>query len=154
VSGRILLALALLVAAAAPAAAHTGLVASRPADGRVLHAAPTRVTLTFSSALGRPGTMTVDGPAGKAAIPARLERRDARRMTAPLEDQGAGAYAVTWTAVAADGHELGGEIVFTVRPPDAARAVAVVAARVASCVAVLRRHAGRAAARTPGVTSR
>jgi methionine-rich copper-binding protein CopC len=142
-----LLALGLLLVAAAPAAAHTSLAASQPVDGKVLDAAPERVTLTFSDPLGRAGTNTVRGPSGEATAPGTLAPRDARRMTGPVPDQGPGAYAVAWTATSADGHEITGEVDFTVRRPDAARAVATVAARVERCAAVLRRQAERAAAK-------
>jgi methionine-rich copper-binding protein CopC len=143
---RCVLVVGLVLAAAVPAAAHTSLAASQPVDGKVLDAAPARVTLTFSDALGRAGTITVRGPSGEATAPGTLAPGDARRMTGPVPDQGPGRYAVTWTATSADGHEITGAVDFTVRRPDVTRALATVAARVERCAAVLRRQAERVAA--------
>ncbi|WP_225754789.1 copper resistance CopC family protein [Actinotalea sp. Marseille-Q4924] len=100
--------------AAAPAAAHDRLLSSDPADGAVLDAGPAAVVLTFSSdqlpvgaavvvrdAAGTDrtdGTPTVSGPT----------------VTQTLQPLPAGAYAVQWRSVSADGHPIEGAFAFEV----------------------------------------
>jgi methionine-rich copper-binding protein CopC len=134
----VLLAVALLLVASGGASAHTELVASRPLDGQELGSPPARVAVTFSQALGRAGSFDVHGPTGRRTVAATLDPRDARRMSGSLPDGGPGGYRVAWTATAADGHELRGDIAFRVRPPDIGPAVARIGERLARAAAVLR----------------
>jgi methionine-rich copper-binding protein CopC len=119
--GAIALALGLLLACAAPAVAHDELVASRPAEGALLAAPPRMLTLTFSNPLGEAGAFTVRSPSGRATYRARLDPANARRMSATLPPGGPGPYAVTWTAVAADGDTITGVLGFRVRARPRAR---------------------------------
>ena len=113
----VLLAVALLaVAAATPAAAHTDLISSDPADGRTLSAPPEQVTLRF-------GEDILDGGAKVVA----KDDRGARVDLGPPEVAGpkvsvawpqtaaAGTYTVAWRAVSDDGHPLEGTFAFTVQ---------------------------------------
>ena len=60
-------------------------------------------------------------PSGQAIYRARLDPADARRMIATLRPGGPGPYAVTWTAVAADGDTITGDLEFRVRARPRAR---------------------------------
>jgi copper transport protein len=113
----------IFLVSASPAAAHDLLLSSRPLDSSVLAAPPEALTLTFDQALLRPGSVTTRGPAGAETQAAHLDPRDARRMIGPIVAGGPGAYAVSWTAVSADGHTIGGDVSFRVRPPSFAAAV-------------------------------
>ena len=57
----------LLVLSGGPAAAHTGLQSSTPADGETLTAAPDAISLTFSSAVASEfAQVAVAGPDGES----------------------------------------------------------------------------------------
>jgi methionine-rich copper-binding protein CopC len=87
-------AIAGLVLGPAPlAAAHTELLSTTPEDGATLQAVPATATLTFA-----PVTPTVSGST----------------VTVPLTAAGAGAYAVVYRVVSADGHPVSGRLGFTV----------------------------------------
>ena len=138
----IALALALLLACAAPAVAHDQLVASRPVDSALLAAPPRTLTLTFSNPLGEPGAFTVRSPTGEATYRARLDPANARRMIATLPPGEPGAYAVTWTAVSADGHTIAGDLEFRVRASPIVREVAAVVRALERIAAMLQPLAG------------
>ena len=133
----IALALGLLLGCAAPAVAHDELVASRPVDSALLATPPRALTLTFSNPLGEAGGFTVRSPAGQATYRARLDPRNARRMIARLPPDGPGAYAVTWTAVSADGHTITGDLAFTVRATPFERELAAVVRTLERIAALL-----------------
>jgi methionine-rich copper-binding protein CopC len=122
----IALALGLLLACAAPAVAHDELVASRPVDSALLAAPPRALALTFSNPLGEAGAFTVRSPAGQTTYRARLDPANARRMIASLPPGEPGAYAVTWTAISADGHTITGDLAFEVRASPLERELAAV----------------------------
>ncbi len=94
--------------------AHARLVASTPANGAVLTAAPERVTLRFDHevepALGRM-VLEREPP---AALPPIADGADARTLVGALPPLGPGAYRVTWRVVSRDGHPVSGELRFVV----------------------------------------
>jgi len=116
---RLLVGLALagtvLLAWAAPAAAHAQLDASSPAAGAVLAESPPDVTLTFNEpvevSLG--SVRVYDSDAERVdAGGARLEGGDT--VVAPLGDLPDGSYVVTYRVVSADGHPVHGAFTFQV----------------------------------------
>ncbi|WP_372673035.1 copper resistance CopC family protein [Amycolatopsis kentuckyensis] len=114
VFGAVLAALVGLVVLAGPAAAHTELESSSPAEGASLTSAPTEVKLTFEEPVtlppealkvtGRDGTTwTVGTPTVAGAV-----------VTAPVTPAGpAQAYTLTWKVIAKDGDNLTGTVHFT-----------------------------------------
>ena len=109
---RTMLLLALLVMAPA-AKAHSPLVATMPADGAVLAAAPDSLHLTFkgTARLARL-SLAHDGadiPLGKDHLMQKATQHDV-----PLPALAAGRYQVRWRALSADGHVIKRTFAFTV----------------------------------------
>lgn len=111
------------------ASAHTDLVSSDPADGAVLSAPPTTVTLTFSEALlGQGNTISVNDEAGTVIASVPVTPQDAV-LTAPWPTgTEPGTYRIAYRAVADDGHPITGEITVTITGGASASAGAVPAA--------------------------
>ncbi|MEO0672550.1 MAG: copper resistance CopC family protein [Pseudomonadota bacterium] len=108
---------ALLVVVAVPAASHSKVGKSTPAEGSVVPAGLKEIVLAFTKPV-RLTVATLKGDAGASGT--RLEPRKAAGFaksyafdTAPMA---AGAYAVEWVAVAQDGHVMRGALRFEVRP--------------------------------------
>ncbi|WP_426513915.1 copper resistance CopC family protein [Dactylosporangium sp. McL0621] len=113
---RVLLAAALLLllAPAAPAFAHSRLVASDPADGAAVRAPLSAVALTFSDGVKQQfSTVVVTGPDGASYVDGSARVAD-RTLTQPLRPLPNGAVRVTWRTVSADGHPIEGQFSFTV----------------------------------------
>jgi copper transport protein len=104
---------------ASPASAHASVVASDPADGSRLKAAPRTVTITFDEnvGLGSVGYLHVTDQAGRrvdaraAFHPAGDGTKVADQLTGGLGD---GTYTGSFRVVSADSHPLGGTIRFVV----------------------------------------
>lgn len=105
---------AICVVAAVPAAAHTELIGSTPADGAALPTAPVEVVLEFSqpvqtefgqvSVLDDAGTHHErGGPQIEGAI-----------VTQSLDALAPGAYQISYRVGSADGHPITGTLTFTV----------------------------------------
>ncbi|WP_235737302.1 copper resistance CopC/CopD family protein [Nocardioides alcanivorans] len=109
----LLTALFLTFAAAAPAQAHAALIASNPAAGALLEAAPTTFVLEFSedvalvsgNALLLPDgtTLELEGTGGGRRL----------RVNAPASDQ-LGTHVLTWRVLSQDGHVISGSLPFAV----------------------------------------
>jgi copper transport protein len=99
----------LLVGPADPASAHAALVGSSPAADSIVQNAPTQVVLTFTETVNPvPGRIRVIAPDGN-----RIDRDEARssglQLIIPLRsDQAVGTYLVTFRAISADSHPIGG----------------------------------------------
>jgi putative copper export protein/methionine-rich copper-binding protein CopC len=101
---------------ATPAAAHTELVRSTPADGAELKRAPERLTLVFDEpvALDDVRVVTMDGN----RLPVSRLGKDSVRVALPRS--GDGGTAVTWSVIdEEDGHASSGRIAFGVAAPAA-----------------------------------
>ena len=110
--------LALGIAAAAPAAAHSGLHASEPADGAVLRAPPPAVVLAFMEPVQVTSLRLLD-EAGRERPLRREGERTAATREARAAVQGAlppGAYRIEWRGASADGHVGGGAVSFRIEP--------------------------------------
>lgn len=115
IAGAALAAAVLLVATAAPAAAHDELIASDPTAGQALDTAPANVQLTFSAELLTIGAAVLvvddsgrDWVDGEPAIQGNV-------VTAPLQSgMPASGYEIRWRAVSSDGHPISGIVPFSV----------------------------------------
>lgn len=101
---------------ASPAAhAHDALVASEPADGASLDAAPAAATLTFSGEISPVGIgFALHDAAGTTLDLPTVAQPDGTVVTQQLPALGAGGYALDWRVVSSDGHPISGTISFTV----------------------------------------
>ena len=103
----------LLVLSGGPAAAHTGLQSSTPADGETLTAAPDVVTLTFATAVSAEfAQVAVTGPDGQSVTSGDLAIGGAV-VTQPIAASGDGGYVVAYRVVSDDGHPVSGQLTFT-----------------------------------------
>lgn len=106
-----------ILATVAPAAAHTSLVGSDPADGSVLARSPGQVTLTFDEPVSLPARSVRVFDADGTPVVAPPSARDAV-ITVDLPDQlEDGTYAVAWKVISADGHPVAGSLTFSVGRP-------------------------------------
>ncbi len=109
------------VGLAGPALAHTTLIGSDPADGAVLTAAPTTVTLTFDDPLADfEPVLTVTGPDGVTYQSGSPTVDGTRLSNAVNALPVAGTYTVAYRVVSDDGHPVEGTLIFTL----AAQAIA------------------------------
>lgn len=108
---------------ATPAAAHTRLQSSDPADGASLATAPSRVSLTFNEQL-QPGfsTLSVIGPDGAARQTGEVSADGGTVSTAVLPLGPAGRYEIGYRVVSDDGHPVAGAVAFTLTAPGPATA--------------------------------
>lgn len=103
--------------AAPPAAAHSDLASSTPADGAQLARPPATVTLRFTDDIEpRFATVTLSAGTGEPApLPTRV---DGSTLTAePPTDTAPGAWRVAYRVVSDDGHPISGVLTFTVATP-------------------------------------
>jgi methionine-rich copper-binding protein CopC len=103
------------MATGSPAAAHTALVSSSPANGATLTTPPRTVRLVFSGApaSGTPVDVAVT-LAGQEVPPAGSVRVDGSTLVIPVNLPGSGTYTVAYRVVSADGHPVQGTVAFTV----------------------------------------
>lgn len=101
-----------------PAAAHSDVHHSEPADGAVLRTPPSTIFLTFMAPVQVTALRLVD-QAGRE----RPLRRDGARNAAVVEVRAAvqgalppGDYRVEWRGASADGHAGGGTVRFKIEP--------------------------------------
>lgn len=144
--GIVLAALGLLLVSAPPAAAHAQLLATDPANGALLPAAPPRITLTFSERVSPvPDGVTVTGPDGPVDLPGGGDGTAAgqvapdapERLEVALPADGLpdGVYTVMWRVVSVDSHPIHGALVFGVGDDDLGELAAAAAAGAAGAEA-------------------
>jgi copper transport protein len=93
------------------ALAHASLVRAEPADGAMLAEAPKALTLTFNETVSVL-VMRIIGPGGEiVAAPATAEN-NVVTVTPPRMRQG--SHVLSWRVVSADGHPVGGSLLFSV----------------------------------------
>lgn len=110
-----LLALALLAMLihAGAALAHASLNATLPTDGAVVEAPPQSYSLTFSEPVS-PLSLRLVQPDGSAV---QLDRVAVKGNSVEIEAPaglGRGTHVLTWRVVSADGHPVGGSVVFSI----------------------------------------
>ncbi len=115
--GRALRAAALLLAVAAPAAAHSLLLESSPAAGSTV-AAPRQLTVRFNNRIEKPLSRLRLVNEGGEAQPLTAPAADgpADHLTVGLPALGPGTYRVEWRVLSTDGHIVSGSFSFRVAP--------------------------------------
>lgn len=110
-----LLALAILATLihAGAAWAHASLNATEPTDGTVVEAAPQSYSLTFSEPVS-PLSLRLVQPDGSSVPLDRFAVKDNNVEIEPPTDLGRGTHVLTWRVVSADGHPVGGSVVFSI----------------------------------------
>lgn len=108
-----------VVAAPAAALAHAALVGTEPADGAVLAQSPTRFALTFSEPVS-PLVLTLVRPDGTAVPLTSFRLNDQTVEIDNPEPLGKGTHVLSYRVISADGHPVGGSIVFSVGAVSAA----------------------------------
>ncbi|PTR25600.1 hypothetical protein C8K36_10630 [Rhodococcus sp. OK519] len=101
---------------AGTASAHSAVIASTPANGSEIAAAPDRVSLTFNEALqAKFATLTVVGPGEDRALWSKGDPTvQGDTVSVPLEGLGpAGVYTIAYRVTSADGHPVSGTQTFT-----------------------------------------
>ncbi|MGB3901235.1 MAG: copper resistance CopC/CopD family protein [Mesorhizobium sp.] len=115
------------LAASTPAFAHAALVATDPADGAVLAESPMRFTLTFSEPVS-PLVLTLVGPDGKAQALTSFRESGQTVEIDPPQRLANGTHVLSYRVISADGHPVGGSVLFSIgaasaEPPAAAEPV-------------------------------
>jgi methionine-rich copper-binding protein CopC len=102
-----------------PAAAHAVVVASDPAAGAVLPAAPRRFTLRFNSRIDHARSrLLLVGPEGAQLALELAPETEPTLIEAALDAAAAlapGAWRLRWQVLAVDGHITRGDIPFTLQ---------------------------------------
>jgi len=110
-----LLALWLACATATAALAHAEFRGSDPAPDAILHTLPESVTLEFSEEVGVLSLVWLL-PDGREAAATAQARSGILHVTVPPE-AGKGSYTLAWRVASADGHPVGGALVFSLDHP-------------------------------------
>jgi copper transport protein len=120
----LLAAIMLLAVIAAPnqALAHAALVTADPADGMVLGQNPTQFSLTFSEPVS-PLVLTLVRPDGPPVALTAFRLSDQTVEIDNPQTLGSGTHVLSWRVVSADGHPVGGSVLFSIGAPSAAPAV-------------------------------
>jgi copper transport protein len=119
----LLAALSVVAASASPARAHAALVRAAPVDGAVLPTAPPVLTLTFNEPVS-PLLIRLIGPDGEPiATPAVAAENATVTVTAPPTLK-RGTHVLSWRVISADGHPVGGALMFSIGAPSGPTAAA------------------------------
>lgn len=122
VGGLVAILLLLVLALPNAAFAHAALVKTDPADGAVLADSPQRFSLTFSEPVS-PLALTLVRPDG---TPQALTSYRLDDQTVEIDNPGklaSGTHVLSWRVISADGHPVGGSLLFSIGAPSAAPAV-------------------------------
>lgn len=114
----LLIALALILFAPAPASAHASLVSIDPVPDWIYEEPPHEVSLTFNEpvSIGLGGIRVFD-PDGERIDGESGLRDDDTSVVASIGASGRGTYTVAWSVVSADSHVLSSTFVFHVGEP-------------------------------------
>ena len=118
-SRRALLAVALVIAAVAPVAAHSLLLSSVPAADAVLRSSPPYVTLRFNNRIETrlSRVRLVDEHGAVAAAPTAMAKdQSAETLVAAVPPLAPGAWRVEWQVFSTDGHVVAGSYRFQLAP--------------------------------------
>lgn len=113
----IAVALILWMVSATAAFSHATLVSSQPADGAVLDRAPAMLALTFNEAVA-PLVFKLLGPDG-APISIAPPADGGVSLRIPVKNLARGTHVLSWRVVSADGHPVGGALLFSIGAPTA-----------------------------------
>ncbi|MBZ9677350.1 copper resistance CopC/CopD family protein [Mesorhizobium sp. ES1-1] len=113
-----------LIVMASPSQAfgHAALIKADPADGAVLAQSPARFSLIFSEPVS-PLVLTLVKPDG-APVPLTSFRLADQTVTIDNPQAlGSGTHVLSWRVISADGHPVGGSLLFSIGVPTEAPAV-------------------------------
>jgi len=116
-----------------PAFAHAALVGSQPPDGATLADPPATLKLTFNEPVS-PLVVRLIGPTGEAVTPAVRAENGTLTITPPTLRRG--THVLSWRVISADGHPVGGAVLFSVGVPSASPAVGTLDTDPAVMVAI------------------
>ena len=116
-----------------PAFAHAALVGSQPPDGATLADPPATLKLTFNEPVS-PLVVRLIGPTGEAVTPAVRAENGTLTITPPTLRRG--THVLSWRVISADGHPVGGAVLFSVGAPSASPAVGALDTDPAVMVAI------------------
>lgn len=116
----LLLGFLLLAATLMPdrAFAHAALIKTDPADGAVLAQAPARFSLTFSEPVS-PLVLTLVNPDGTPVALTSFRLSDQTVEIDNPQTLGPGTHVLSWRVISADGHPVGGSLLFSMGAPSA-----------------------------------
>ncbi|BCG70864.1 copper resistance protein C [Mesorhizobium sp. 113-1-2] len=112
----------MVMASTDQAFAHAALIKTDPADGAVLAQAPTQFSLTFSEPVS-PLVLTLVKPDG---TPVALTSFRLTDQTVEIDNPQAlksGTHVLSWRVISADGHPVGGSLLFSIGAPSEPPAV-------------------------------
>ena|SRR5215475_9182471 len=109
---------ALLIALASEAWAHASLIKAEPADGAVVARAPAALSLTFNEPVA-PLVMRLIGPGGEPVVLGAVAAENATVTIAAPAVMAAGTHVLSWRVISADGHPVGGAVIFSIGAPSA-----------------------------------
>lgn len=101
------------------ASAHASLAAAEPPDGSVIDAAPAAFSLTFSEPVS-PLSLRLVEPDGTSLALDRFELKDRMVEIEVPAGLGDGTHVLSWRVISADGHPVGGSVVFSIGEASAA----------------------------------
>ncbi len=102
----------------ATARAHALVLASTPAAGARLEAAPPRASLRFNSRIDPARSrLTLHGPEGATQVLPLAPGAEPTELEADLPALQPGAWRLRWQVLATDGHITRGDIAFTILAP-------------------------------------
>ncbi|TIM62909.1 MAG: copper resistance protein CopC, partial [Mesorhizobium sp.] len=98
-------------------------VTTEPTDGAVLAQSPAQFSLTFSEPVS-PLMLTLVRPDG-TPVPLTSFRLNGQTLDIDNPQRlGSGTHVLSWRVISADGHPVGGSVLFSIGAPSAAPAVA------------------------------
>ena len=115
--------------------AHASLVSSNPTDGSLLPDAPRTLTLTFNETV-QPLVLRVINPSGEADAISKYDRYGNSLVLVPPQSLGEGMHVLSWRVISADGHPVGGSVVFSIGKTSASVPVAANETDIAVRVAI------------------
>jgi copper transport protein len=110
-----------LLTSPAPASGHASLLGAEPADGAVLAEPPASLKLYFNEPVS-PLVFRLIGPGGPAVTP-KVSAENATVTIVPEAAMRHGTQVLSWRVVSADGHPVGGSVIFSVGAPSEAPTV-------------------------------
>ncbi|WP_245469095.1 copper resistance protein CopC, partial [Mesorhizobium sp. M7D.F.Ca.US.004.01.2.1] len=114
-----LLALIVLLAVMAgpdQAFAHAALIKTDPADGAVLEQGPAQFSLTFSEPVS-PLVLTLVTPDGTPVPLTAFRLSDQTVEIDNPQKLASGTHVLSWRVISADGHPVGGSLLFSIGAP-------------------------------------
>lgn len=107
----VLVALLTVLASTSAAFAHASLLRAEPADGAVVAEAPTVLRFTFNEPVS-PLVFRLIAPDGSVSTPVAVAENSTVTVRPPALQRG--THVLSWRVVSADGHPVGGTIMFSV----------------------------------------